>query len=119
MKKQTDHSPRQRSRQRLPRRQLQALIEEAIVDAYGDSEQRIGFLTMLEEHLAVPFITEILGVAVRVDRVKLNDAQEIVAICRRGRQRQSIPILDLPLPSPPPDGWEWIEAYRRWARSGR
>jgi hypothetical protein len=71
---------------------------------------------MLEEHLAVPFMTEILGVAARVDRVDLNAAEEIVAICRRGPHRQSIPILDLPPPLQPPEGWEWIEAYRHWAR---
>lgn len=117
--KKTTQRRRQGSRSRLPRRQLEALIEEAIVDAYGDSEQRVGFLTMLEEHLTVPFITAILGVAVRVDRVDLNDAEEIVAICRRGQQRQSIPILDLQLPSPPPAGWEWVEAYRHWARGGQ
>jgi len=98
------------------RRRLEQLIEEAIVDAYGESEQRVGFLTMLEEHLACPFSTEILGISVRVERVDLNDADEIVAICRRGRQRQVIPILNLPLPSPPPAGWEWIAAYRHWAR---
>jgi hypothetical protein len=33
---------------------LDALIEEAIVDAYGDDEQRVGFLTMLEERLDMP-----------------------------------------------------------------
>jgi len=105
-----------RQRSRLGKRQLEALIEEAIIDAYGESEQRVGFLTMLEEHLAVPFATEILGTAVRVERVDLNDVEEIVAICRRGRQRQMISILNLPQPSPPPAGWEWIEAYRHWAR---
>ena len=39
----------------------------------------------------------------------------IVAICAHGKHRQAIPILDLPLPDPPPDGTEWIAAYRRWA----
>ena len=29
--------------------------------------------------------------------------------------RLSIPILDLPLPAPPPPGSEWIAAYRHWA----
>jgi Calcium binding len=106
-------------RKRLGTRQLEALIEEAIVDAYGESEQRVAFLTMLEEHLAVPFGTEILGTAVRVERVDLDDAEAIVAICRRGQQRHTIPILSLPLPSPPPAGWEWIEAYRHWARGAR
>ena len=118
-KKQTNQRRGQRARTRLPTHQLKALIEEAIVDAYGESEQRVGFLTMLEEHLPVPFMTEIFGVAVRVDRIDLNDAEEIVASCRRGQHRQSIPILDLPPPSPLPDGWEWVEAYRYWARGGR
>ena len=103
----------------LSKRRLDKLVEEATIDANGESEQRVGFLTMLEEHLAVPFATNILGTPVRVERVDLNDAEEIVAICRRGQQRQKIPILDLPLPSPRPAGWEWIAAYRRWARDGR
>jgi hypothetical protein len=59
-------------RSRLGKRQLEALIEEAIIDAYGESDQRVGFLTMLEEHLAVPFAREILGTAVRVERVDLT-----------------------------------------------
>jgi hypothetical protein len=74
---------------------------------------------MLEEHLVLPFTTDILGMPVRVERVDLNDADEIVAMCRRGRQRQTILLLNLPLPSPPPVGWEWIEAYRYWARGQR
>jgi hypothetical protein len=68
---------------------------------------------MLENGLAFPFKTEVLGAPVIVERVDLNDAEEIVAVCRRGRQRQMIQILNLPMPSPPPVGWEWIEAYRR------
>lgn len=103
----------------LSKRQLDALVEEAIIDAYGQSEQLTGFLCMLQEHLAVPFMTEILGQAVRVERVDATDADEIVAICHRGQLRQKIPILDLPLLSPPPNGWEWIAAYRHWARGGR
>jgi Calcium binding len=107
------------ARRRLGKRRLEALIEEAIVDAYGDSEQLGGFLCMLQEHLACPFTTQVLGQPVRVERIDLNDAEEIVAICRRERHRQMIPILNLPLPTPPPEGWEWIEAYRHWARGGR
>ena len=61
----------------------------------------------------MPFKTLVLG----VERIDLTDADEIVALCARGRTRQAIPILDLPLPEPPPRGAEWIEAYRLWARS--
>jgi hypothetical protein len=104
---------------RLSPRQLMALVEDAIIDAHDESEQRVGFLTMLEEHLACPFTTTILGTPVQVERVSLNDVDEIVAICRRGRKRQLIPITNLPLPTPPPSGWEWIAAYRYWARHSR
>jgi hypothetical protein len=36
---------------------LEAMIEEATVDAYNDDEQLTGLFTMLEEHLVVPFAT--------------------------------------------------------------
>jgi len=95
---------------------LDALIEEATVDAHNESEQIVGFHTMLDEHLAMPFKTQVLGVEVTVEKVDLTDDDKIVAICARAKLRQSIPILDLPLPKPPPKGAEWIDAYRRWAR---
>lgn len=105
-----------RARSRTDARALDRLIEEATVDAYDESEQRTGFYTMLEENLEVPFRTEVLGVEVTVERIAMNDAEEIVAVCTRGRTRQTIPIFDLPLPVPPPRGAEWIDAYRRWSR---
>jgi hypothetical protein len=96
---------------------LDELIEEAIVDAYGESEQIGGFYTMLEDHLAVPFAIDMLGVEVTVKRVDLTSDDHIVAVCERGMSRQRIPILDVPRPDPQPAGWEWVDAYRRWARA--
>jgi hypothetical protein len=96
--------------------ELDALIEEATVDAYNDHEQITGLFTMLDEHLAVPFRTELLGIPVTVQKVDLTVQHEIVAICRREGRKQAIPILDLPLPAPRPEGAEWIDAYRRWRR---
>ncbi len=104
-------------RERWPpgKARLKTLIEEAIVDAYNESEQRTGFYTLLDEHLDTPFDTQILGATATVERIDMTDDDQIVAICRRGRLRQAIPILDLPLPVPRPSGAEWIEAYRHWA----
>ena len=93
---------------------LEAMIEEATVDAYGDDEQLTGLFTMIEEHLSVPFTTTVLGVDVTVNNVDLS-GDSIVAICARGRDRQRIDLLDLPLPTPPPDGSAWVDAYRHWA----
>jgi len=96
--------------------ELDTLIEEATVDCYNEHEQITGLFTMIDEHLALPFDTEVLGVTVTVTKVDLTVDHEIIAICRRDTHKQTIPILELPLPTPPPDGAEWIEAYRRWRR---
>jgi hypothetical protein len=95
---------------------LDELLEEALIDAYGESEQRGGFFAKLEDELQLPFDTEVLGLMVSVEGIDLTTSDEIVASCRRGEYRQAISILDLPLPTPPPVGAEWIEAYRCWAR---
>ncbi len=103
---------------RISKARLQEMIEQATVDAYDESEQITAWFTMIEENLAVPFETMVLGVSVTVERIDLNRSEQIVAACRRGRDRQALPILDLPLPAPPPDGAEWIEAYRKWRGEG-
>ncbi len=94
------------------------MIESATVDCYDESEQTTGWFTMIDENLGVPFETTVLGVPVTVERVDLNRSEQIVAVCTRGRAQQTLPILDLPLPTPPPDGAEWIEAYRQWRGEG-
>ena len=43
---------RRTDRSRSLNKQLEKLIERATVDAYGESEQRMGFFTMMEENLA-------------------------------------------------------------------
>ena len=90
------------------------MIEDATVDAYGESEQITVWFTAIEQNLEVLFATRILGVPATMERVDLNRSEQIVVVCRRGRERQSLPILDLLLPTPAPAGAEWIEAYRRW-----
>lgn len=108
---------RAREKTHLSAAKLDALIKEALEDAYGDSEQRTAFFTVLEESLALPFTTQIFGIEATVERLDFTADEQIVAVCRHGRTRQRIPILDLPLPAPPPAGAEWIAAYRRWANA--
>ena len=104
------------SKIRIGKARLDAMVEEAIVDSNGESEQATGLFTMIEENLKLPFETTILGMTVTVEKIDLNRRDEIVAVCRRGKHRQTVPLLDLPLPSPLPSGAEWIEAYRHYMR---
>ena len=93
---------------------LDKLIEEATTDAYNELEQAGGFFALIEENLALPFVTQMLGQEVTVAKLDITQRDEIVAICSRGKATQAIPILDLPMPNPRPEGAEWIDAYRRW-----
>jgi hypothetical protein len=102
----------------LSKARLNALVEEATTDAYSEGEQIVGFLTLIDGNLATPFETNVLGINVTVEQMDLTEGDEIAAICRRAGETLKVPILDLPLPFPPPRGAEWIAAYRYW-RTGR
>jgi hypothetical protein len=99
---------------RLSKAQLDELVEEALADACGESEQAAGFYTMLDNHLRRPFETGMLGVTVTVESLDIIEDDRLAAVCRRGKNRQRISLADLPLPSTLPEGSKWIVAYRYW-----
>ncbi len=84
--------------------EYEEMVEAATVDAYGEAEQATGWHCVIDEHLRKPFETAVLGVPVLVEKIALRDDDSIVAVCRRGKHRQTVPILDLPLPKPAPEG---------------
>ena len=88
------------------------------MDAHDDEERLMGLFEELRNELRVPFEVSMLGVAVTVEGVELTESDVIVAVCRRGKTRQRVSVLDVPLPRPTPGGAEWIEAYRRLVRRG-
>ncbi len=93
---------------------LRELIEEATVDCYDEEEQATGLFAMIEENLALPFKTTVLGITADVVSVDMSGDGRLVAVCKAGRHRQRIALADLPLPTPSPAGAEWIAAYRLW-----
>ena len=96
--------------------ELNAMVREATVDAHDHEEALTGFCSLIEENLAVPFTTIVLGVEVTVDAITQSSDGRLVAKCSRASARQAIGLLDLPLPEPAPVGAGWIEAYRHWSR---
>lgn len=101
----------------LPR--IEELIEDAIVDAYNESEQASGFSCAVGDNVAFPFATMVLGMKVSVTGVDVDGRGEsVVTKIRRGAHTQTIPLVDLPLPGKLPPGGEWLVAYQYWARHG-
>src|SRR5262249_1232214 len=70
---------RKRKTNRRRKTRLDRLVEEAIVDCYNESEQVAGLYTMIEDNLALPFETIILGVRVTVGRIDLTPRGEDLA----------------------------------------
>jgi hypothetical protein len=81
--------------------ELDALVEQATVDAYDEYEQLASFHVVLEERLAVPFRTTVLGVEVTVTKIDLLSGSGIVAVCSRGKHRQDIGIWTCHCPPRP------------------
>ena len=64
----------------LSARKLDKMIKEATVDCYDELEQASGFFTMIEDHLAVPFATEVLGLEVSVVSVEMDENGSLNAV---------------------------------------
>jgi hypothetical protein len=100
----------------LSNMRLDKLIERAIVDASGELKQIVGFYTMLDNNIAMPIYTKLLGVEVIVEYVDMSDDERIVAVCVCGKSFQRVPIIILLTPDPPSAGVRRNDAFRRWTR---
>jgi hypothetical protein len=65
------------------------MVEQATVDAYGESEHTSGWFAMFENHLEFPFETEVLGMRANVAKIDLRH-DRIVAVCKRGARPQVV-----------------------------
>src|SRR3954449_3943766 len=99
-------------------RDLDALIEEATVVCYDEAEQVAGFFACLEEELELPFTTRLFGVDVSVEQIEQTEHDDIVAVCRRDTDTAAIRLVDLPLPTPLPEGAQWMVAWMKWEMGG-
>jgi hypothetical protein len=63
---------------------LDSVVETILVDAYGDDEQYVAFLTVIEEEARLPAAATLLGAPVTVTGLDYtNEARGLVAICGR------------------------------------
>ena len=62
VRKNTKRSGTPRRAARVSSARLDAMIAEATVDCYNESEEATGLFTMLEQNLAVPFTATVLDV---------------------------------------------------------
>lgn len=92
---------------------LDELIDEAIIDCYGDYEEATGFAATLENELKFPFKAKVVGERVKVLDIEMINEQILVK-CNKNNKKYYIDILDLEYNKNDVIGNKWIEAYRKW-----
>ncbi len=93
------------------------LIEEVIVDAYGDSEHLWSFRQAFEDRARLPFRARVIGVDVEVTAVDFDgdERRGLAAVCRRAGERHTVSLLEITPTGPVAlETRQLIEAYRRW-----
>ena len=97
------------------RERLRALIQEATVDCYGETEEHMGLVTMVEENVACPFRAKVIGEDVEVVELRAPESGfGLDAVCRHKGKDYRIDVGSLEWPKKKPEGFEWIEAFQAW-----
>ena len=98
--------------------EIDELIDEVTVDAYGEDEQLWAFRQAFEDEARFPFAGRVVGVDVQVESIDYagEERRGLVAHCRRDRELHSVSLLDV-APIPPVHGQtrRLLDAYRRWS----
>ncbi len=81
--------------------QIDALIEEIVVDAYGAAEQLWSFRQVFEDTARFPFTAEVAGTDVEVIEIDFDgdDRHGLAAICRREGEHHRVALLDTAHPN--------------------
>ena len=101
--------------------EIDALIVQVVIDAYGEDEQLWSFRQWFEDTAAFPFRATVVGAEVMVIEVDYDgdDRRGLVARCERDGQQHSVSLLDVaPIARIPTDVATLLAAYRRWANRG-
>ena len=97
---------------------IDALIDEVTVDAYGADEQLWSFRQAFEDLARLPFRATIVGTEVAVTDIDFegDERRGLVALCERAGESYTVSLIDITPTGPLAlETRQLIDAYRRWA----
>lgn len=94
---------------------VEALLEDILVDAYGEHEQLWAFCAAIEDGVPMPSVAELLGVTLEVVAVDFDgdSRRGLRALCRWGQKTKKVDFADLEFPQGS-DAERYQAAYRQW-----
>jgi hypothetical protein len=98
-----------------PDGELDELIEEVLVDAYGDSEQLGAFECVFSE-AGLPSAAVAIGMACNLDEVEFDgdERRGLVAVITLDGRRQRLSLLDIEITDESHEAARLLAAFRRW-----
>ncbi len=97
------------------------MIEQVLVDAYGDDERLWSFRQWFEDYVTLPFPATVVGADVEVVEVVEvdydgDDRRGLTARVAKGGEEHRVSLLDVtPGRAVPSDTARLLAAYRRWS----
>lgn len=95
--------------------ELEELIAEVLVDAYGDSEQLGAFECVFAE-AGLPAAAMAIGMACSLDEVEFDgdERRGLVAVITLDGRRQRFSLLDIEITDESHEAARLLAAFRRW-----
>ena len=95
---------------------IEDCIELALVDAYGDDEQAVAWLTCIEEMFGRFDRVELMGKAVALRGFELANGATVVAVCAHAKHIARVALESVEFPGLTPIEARWLEAWKQFSR---
>lgn len=92
--------------------QYEEIVEQALVDAYGDEEQIGSFCSVLQEEVKFPFRAKLLGQKISITGLG-NDNSRVLAKTKNGDGVSLVDLRDIEIIETD-ESMVWVEAYVKW-----
>jgi predicted metal-dependent HD superfamily phosphohydrolase len=93
---------------------VQACIDLALTDAYGEGERAVAWLTCIETLFERFKHVRLLGADVTLVRFDLHN-HDVVAVCQQGSRKARVTLDSLEFPDPSPVERLWLRAWKQFA----
>jgi hypothetical protein len=95
---------------------LDELLDEILVDTYGDHEQLTAFQQAFNDRARFPIKAKVVGTPVDITEVEFEGHKRrgLTAVCRRDRETYRVALADVESGSVAVETARLLAAYRRW-----
>jgi len=96
---------------------VQACIDLALTDAYGEDEEAVAWLTCIEAMFSRFKQVKLMGNDVALVGFDLRD-HAVVAVCRQGKRKARVTLDSVEFPELTAVEARWLKAWKRFSAVG-